>query len=151
MELETMEFKNIIDTIHIEDNEMMASFDVSSLFTNVPVNRALDIIYDYLESDSDLNLRCPLDPFEVIKCLKLRLQSTLFIFRGNLYKQKEGITMGSPVSPIVANLFMHSLEASVCYLHTVDDIFIIIKRDGLEELFENATSISESIKLTKEI
>ncbi|CAH8512007.1 unnamed protein product [Schistosoma guineensis] len=64
------EFKNNIDTIHIEENEMMPSFDVSSLFTNVFINRVLDIIYDYFESDSYFNLRSPLDPSEVIKCLE---------------------------------------------------------------------------------
>ncbi|VDP47692.1 unnamed protein product [Schistosoma mattheei] len=155
-----MEFKNLIDTINIEEDEIMVSFDVSSLFTNVPINRALDIINDCLESDLDLNLRCPLDPSEVIKCLELCLRSTLFIFRGQLYRQEEGIVMGSPVSSIVANLFMHSLETSaiakrLCppklWLRYVDDIFIVNKRGGLEELFNNVNSISESNKLTKEI
>ncbi|CAH8593030.1 unnamed protein product [Schistosoma guineensis] len=83
-----------------------------------------------------------------------------FIFRGQLYRQKEGIALGSPVSPIVANLFMHYLESSaiaksLCpprlWLRYVDDIFIINKRDGMEELFNNANSISENIKLTKEL
>ncbi|CAH8464949.1 unnamed protein product [Schistosoma rodhaini] len=156
----SMEFKNIIDTIDIEEDEVMASFDVSSLFTNVPINRALDIIYACLESDLDLNLRCPLDPSEFIKCLELCLRSTLFIFRGDLYRQKEGIAMGSPVSPIVANLFMHSLETSAIarsvfppkvWLRYVDDIFVIIKQDYLEELFANVNNISEQINLTKEI
>ncbi|VDP37317.1 unnamed protein product [Schistosoma mattheei] len=107
-----MEFKNLTDTIDIEEDEIMASFDVSSLFTNVPISRAMDIINVCLEADLDLNLRCPLDPPEVIKCLELCLRSTLFIFRGHLYRQKEGIVMGSPVSPMVANLFMQSLETS---------------------------------------
>ncbi|VDP57296.1 unnamed protein product [Schistosoma mattheei] len=148
----SMEFKNIIDTIYVEEDEILASFDVSFLFINLPVNRELDIIHDCLESDSDMNLRCLLDPSEVIKCLELCLRSTLFTFRGDLYRQKEGIAMGSPVSPIVANLFMHSLETSaitrcVCppmvWLWHVDDILIIIKRDGLKELFENVNIISE--------
>ncbi|VDP43753.1 unnamed protein product [Schistosoma mattheei] len=155
-----MEFENLIDTIDIEEDEITASFDVSSLFTNVPINRALDIINDCLESDLDLNLRCPLYPPEVIRCLELRLRSTLFIFRGHLYRQKEGKAMGSPVSPIVANLFTHSLETSAIarsvyppklWLQYVDDIFNINKRDGLEELFNNVNTISESIRLMKEL
>ncbi|VDP77728.1 unnamed protein product [Schistosoma mattheei] len=155
-----MEFKNSIDTIDIEEDEIMSRFDVSSLFTNVPINRALDIINDCLKSDLDLNLHCPLDPPEVIKCLELCLRSTLFIFRGHLYRQKEGIAIGSPVSPIVANLFMHTLETSAIarsvylsklWLRYADDIFIINKRDGLEELFNNVNSISESSKLTEEL
>ncbi|VDP33399.1 unnamed protein product [Schistosoma mattheei] len=56
----SIKFRNNIDNIHIEEDEMIASFDEFSLFTNVPINRALDIIYGCLESDSDLNLRYPL-------------------------------------------------------------------------------------------
>ncbi|VDP32291.1 unnamed protein product [Schistosoma mattheei] len=108
----SMEFKDIIDNIDIEEDEIVVNFDVSSLITNVPVNRALDIIYDCLESDSESNLRCQLDLYEVTKCLELCLRSTLFIFRGGLYRQEEDVAMDSPVSPIVANLFMHSLESS---------------------------------------
>ncbi|VDO74593.1 unnamed protein product [Schistosoma margrebowiei] len=100
--------------------------------------QALDINNDCLESDLDLNLRYPLDPPEVINCLELCSRSALFIFRGHLYRQEEGIAMGSPVYPIVANLFMHSLETSAIaksvyspklWLRYVDDIFIINKNN----------------------
>ncbi|TNN12551.1 reverse transcriptase, partial [Schistosoma japonicum] len=70
------------------------------------------VINEYLLADNDLSLWCPLEPSEIIKCLSLCLNSTLFKFRGDLYKQTEGVAMGSPVSPIVANLFMHSLETN---------------------------------------
>ncbi|VDP79738.1 unnamed protein product [Schistosoma mattheei] len=84
----SMEYKNFIDTIDIEEDEIMASFDVFSLLTNVLINRAFDIINDCLESDSDLNLRCLIDPSEDTKCIKLCLRSILFTFRGELYRQK---------------------------------------------------------------
>nr|CAX83713.1 reverse transcriptase [Schistosoma japonicum] len=154
------DFKNMITNMRLEEDEIMASFDVCSLFTNVHINNSLDIINEYLLADNDLSIRCPLEPSEIIKCLSLCLNSTLFKFRGDLYKQTEGVAMGSPVSPIVANLFMHSLETnalSKCvyppklWLRYVDDTFIITKRDALDELFENVNSISNKIKFTKEI
>lgn len=56
MRLKTAEFKNNIDIINMED-ELLASFNVSSLLTNVPINTALDLIYDCLKSDADLSVR----------------------------------------------------------------------------------------------
>ncbi|CAH8645410.1 unnamed protein product [Schistosoma bovis] len=104
-----MEFKNIIDTIDIQEDEILASFDVSSLLTNIPVNRALDIIYDCLESDSDLDLGCPLDPSEVIKCLELCLRSTLSIFRDLYRRYSNGFTCFSDCSE-----FIHACPRNQC-------------------------------------
>lgn len=65
--------------------------------------------------------------------------------------------MTSSVSLIFANLFMHSMETSAIsrcplppkiWLEYVDDTFVIIKRDGLDELFKNVNSLSDT-KFTK--
>lgn len=52
------EFKDIITTIRIEDDESMTSFDVFSLFTNVPISKVLDIVYNLLKSNPELEQRC---------------------------------------------------------------------------------------------
>ncbi len=46
----------------------------------------------------------------MIKLLEFCLQSTYFMFDGQIYSQVEGAAMGSPVSPIVANIFMQWFE-----------------------------------------
>ena len=38
------------------------------------------------------------------------LRSTFFSFQGEFYEQTIGVAMGSPLSPIVANLFMEKFE-----------------------------------------
>lgn len=67
--------------------------------------------------------------------------------------------MRSPVSPILPNLFIHSLETSAItkwvnppevWLQYVDDIFVNIKRNGLEEIFENV-NIAHSITVPEDI
>nr|CAH8834105.1 unnamed protein product [Trichobilharzia regenti] len=154
------EFKRKINLTNIEEDEIMASFDVYSLFTNVPVNDSLSIIYNLLCADDELSDRCPLNPDEIMKVLELCLKSTLFTFRGVLYRQIGGIAMGSPVSPLVANLFMHSLETNAImrclsppkvWLRYVDDTFIITKRRLLNELFQLINNMSETIKFSKEV
>ncbi|VDP30288.1 unnamed protein product [Schistosoma mattheei] len=52
------EFKDIITTIRIEEDELTTSFDAFSLFTNVPISKVLDIVYNLLESNTELEQRC---------------------------------------------------------------------------------------------
>ena len=49
----------------------MVSFDVKSLFTNVPVTKDLDIIHQKLEQDQTLDERTPLSPSQLIVLLKI--------------------------------------------------------------------------------
>ena len=46
----------------------------------------------------------------IILLLEFCLKNTYFSFQGQFYEQVEGVTMGSPVIPIVANLYMEYLE-----------------------------------------
>ena len=47
---------------------------------------------------------------DIILLLEFCLKNTYFSFKGQFYKQVEGVAMGSPVSPIVANLYMEYFE-----------------------------------------
>ena len=47
---------------------------------------------------------------DIILLLEFCLKNTYFSFQGQFYEQVEGAAMGSPVSPIVANLYMEYLE-----------------------------------------
>ena len=44
------------------------------------------------------------------KCLEICLRSTYFCFKDTFYEQREGTVMGSPVSGVVANLYMEHFE-----------------------------------------
>ena len=46
----------------------------------------------------------------IIKLLEFCLNSTSFIYQGQFYQQIEGAAMGSPLSPIVANIYMEKFE-----------------------------------------
>ena len=141
---------------------ILASLDAESLFTNVPIERTIDII-----------LRCvyesPLIPPPKIS--KEILQTILQIctqeapFRhidGSLYRQTDGIAMGSPLGPIFANFYMSDLEARVLkgidlqnkpllYLRYVDDIIIIVQEEqhlyDLKENFEKESVLRFTTEL----
>jgi retron-type reverse transcriptase len=99
----------------------MVSFDVVSLFTNVPIVDSLELLSQRFEDD-------------VLALFKHVLTSTYFCFGGQFYEQTGGAAMGSPLSPVIANFFMEDFEKKaieqathkpVCWFRYVDDTFII--------------------------
>ena len=55
----------------------------------------------------------PLSVQNIVTLLKLCLKSTFFTFQGKYYEQVQGAVMGSPISPVAANLFMKDFKARV--------------------------------------
>ena len=108
----------------------MFSMDVISLFTNVP------IICDIQE-----NLPIPKDSLRrlLFSCTK----DIQFQFNGQMYKQIDGVAMGSPLGPLFADIFMSHLEQTVLneyiaqtsfYKRYVDDTFIVCNKKADAEL-----------------
>ena len=94
----------------MNDDETMVSFDVVSLFTAVPVDKACERIRTKLESDDTLHLRTKLTVDDILSLLHFTLSNSYFTYNDTTYKQIHGCAMGSPVSPIVANLYMEEIE-----------------------------------------
>ena len=94
--------------LHVESDEILANFDVSSPFTNVPVSEAVSVIRERLREDETLGDRTSLSPERIADLLCLK--STYFSFGGNFYEQNEGVVMGSLVSAMVANLYREFFE-----------------------------------------
>ena len=84
-------------------NKYMVSYDVTSLFTNIPLEETIHLTIDLLfEAKPDLkNSRKDLQ-----KLFQLATSQTNFLFNGSMYDQVDGVTMGSPLAPILANIFM---------------------------------------------
>ena len=109
----TKEFVNYIRQQQIEEDEIMVSFDVKSLFTNVPVDEALcNIIGRKLEEDEYFEDRVSegLTRTDVMKLLELCLRSTNVVFQGEFYQLTDLAAMGSPVLPIITDLYMEFFE-----------------------------------------
>ena len=106
----TQDFVEQVKHITLVPGECLSSYDVSALFTSVPADPALNIIRDLLDKDHTLKERTVLAVNNIILLLEFCLKNTYFSFQDQFYKQVEGVAIGSPVSPIVANLYMEYLE-----------------------------------------
>ena len=78
------------------------------------------------------------------------LSNNYFVYNNCIYKQVHGCAMGSPVSPIVANLCMEVVEELAINTSTVtpriwkryvDDSFVIIKKDAVSSFHDTLNSI----------
>ena len=96
----------------IKDDEILVSYDVTSLFTNVPVDETIQLLADKAFKGNWFNKKNKLNitKTDLIKLLTLATKHQLFQFNGNLYEQVDGVAMGSPLGPLMANAFMCSLE-----------------------------------------
>ena len=103
-------FVSTVGNETILDNEFMLSFDVEPLFTNVPIDAAVQAALQKLENDPSLTDRTTLTPAQIADLLTFVLRSTHFQYNGSIYEQKDGPAMGSPVSAVIANLCLESFE-----------------------------------------
>ena len=94
----------------MQANECLTSYDVSALFTSVPIDPAINIIRRKLELDQELHTRTSMKVEQVISLLEFCLKTTYFQFQGRFFEQLQRASMGCPISPIVANLYMEGFE-----------------------------------------
>ena len=99
-----------IQDIKLEKHQCIMSYYVKALFTSVPIQPAINFITKLLEEDKELKQRTSMSVSNITCLLEFCLKSTYFIFQGRYFEQQEGAAMGSPISPIVANLYMEHFE-----------------------------------------
>ena len=162
---DSFSFVKEITSFHTDSDCVMASFDVSSLFTNVPLNECVNICCDLLFKDSDLISfnECKFTREQFHKLLNLAVKDNHFIFNGQLYEQIDGVAMGSPLGPSLTNIFMCSLEHKfldncpsdckpILYRRFVDDTFCIFRnKQQVDKFLSHINSSHGNITFTAEI
>ena len=131
------EFIDILRTKNPEGE--LASIDVESLFSNVPIEATIKIILDAVYNDR----RSALPPLQLSQAILEKTVAGMY-FRctvprarmGKLYVQKDGVAMGSPLGPLFANFYMAHVEnlvlndpeiAPATYVRYVDDVFVDVR------------------------
>jgi len=141
----------------------LASLDVESLFTNVPVEQTIDIIINNVYNNP--NKLPPSIPAEDMRKL-LVICTTRTPFsdgKGGLYVQCDGCSMGSALGPTLAEFYMCHLENGVfernptlkplVYTRYVDDCFLLVDNvdqiDSIKRQFEENSVLKFTHELEK--
>ena len=109
---ETFQFADELHEMKINDQDVSVSYDVSSLFTHVPVDETIESIVerdfenDWFNKEHNLNIT----KSDLIELLRIATKNQLFQFEGNLYEQVDVVAMDSPLGPLMANAFMCNIE-----------------------------------------
>ncbi len=140
----------------MEPDEEMRSFDVTALFTSVPLDKAL-IVAQKLEEDRSLSERTPLSPANIVRLLEICLKCTYFVVNGQFYLQTHGAAMGSPVSPIICNLYMEDFKQKAIataehpplwWFRYMDITHTKLKTEHAKSFIEHLNTIDDDIKWT---
>ena len=139
--------------------KFLISFDVESgLFTNIPLEECIDLAVKYIsEGKPDLKLT----PSDLKRLFSFATAETHFLFKGSFYDQIDGVAMGSPLAPVLANLFMGHHEKIwleqyqgpevLFYRRYVDDTFCLFhsEQDAIA-FFDYINSQHPNIRFTME-
>nr|VZI18129.1 unnamed protein product [Spirometra erinaceieuropaei] len=151
----SVHFLERLKGLQINTNEVMVSFDVTSLFTSIPKDLAVETVSDLLDSQYTEANNTPRRG-HLVQVLKYCLQ-TFFTFEGTVHEQIKGTPMGSPLSGFIAEAVLQELETLVFatykpkfWARYVDDTFVVLKREMVSNFHALLNSVLPDIQFTME-
>jgi hypothetical protein len=168
----TFHFVDELHSLKLDNSKTkMISFDITSLFTKVPLHRTIEIILDKLygpkhtcifsdKKRADWCKNCK-NRFEMNYLLETSTKDTSFIFNNKIYSQINGIAMGSPLGPLFADVYVNYLENKLMsrlrtngvlfWRRFVDDTFVIANKNAdVNKILDILNSFDNNIVFTIE-
>ena len=130
---------------------------MTSLFTNVPLDTTIDIILEKIYTENLITASIRREDLKSL--LILCTKNVYFTFNDVIYVQTDGVAMGSPLGPVLANIFMIHLENSLIptlsekltfWSRYVDDTIAFVKRNEVSNVLNLLNSFNNNIKFTYE-
>ena len=151
----TGDFIEQIKHVKLQADETITSYDVSAQFTSVPIEAAINIIQRRLELDQELPFKNHHESRAYHQPTGVLLKDNLFPIPGQLLWADQGASIGSPISPIVASLFMEEFEVKAIqtakmWKRYVDDTCVILSSTSKDDFFHHINSIDPRIQFTSE-
>jgi len=123
---------HFLNNLKCNKNTRLMTADIKDLYVNIPIKETINIINDKMKANRlDTQLR-----LQTINILEAILSQNYFQWDDSFYQPNKGVAMGSPISAIIAEIFLQQLEDTYIkhwldsksityYARYVDDIFII--------------------------
>ena len=129
----SIELANLLSNIDLPRNAKLISLDIDSMYTNVNRQTAFHSCHEVLKSHSNLS---EAERKQYIDLAKFTTENNYFQFQDKFYQLNRGLAMGSPLSPLMSEIFMSKFDQLICenekwtksiffYRRYVDDIFLI--------------------------
>ena len=133
------------------------SFDVTSLFTNVPLNKTVNIILQQIYKEKLVNTKLQKDTLK--KLIKDCCTKIAFSFNGIIRKQKDKVSMISSLGPVLATIIMTELERVIVgplitsgkikfYIRYAGDTLLQVKEEDIMFIFDKFSSFHKNLKFT---
>nr|CAI5842688.1 unnamed protein product [Callosobruchus analis] len=149
-------FSIFINDYKLPDDYVIVSFDVVSLFTNLP----LDVIVTSLHKHwTEISQHTSLDFESFLKILKFIFDSNYFVFNDCFYKQIFGTPMGSKISPILVNFVLDdlvrdclsSIPFNIPFVKRyVDDLLLALPKDQIQHVLTTFNGFNPNLQFTVE-
>ena len=158
---DTFEFCEKLELFAAEndvENAFMCSYDIVSLFTNIPIDETINIVLDTLYRDEQISP--PPHPENLLRKLLIKATTEVeFSFNNVMFKQIDGVAMGSPLGPVLANVFVGYHESRIkqeqwpqMYDRFVDDTFSVFGNDRHAfEFLDILNGLHPNLKFTMEV
>ena len=113
---------------------IVASLDVVSLYSNIPIQESIDAAIELLEEHEESVDMFALSLSEIREMLMFVLESNFFEFDGAIYRQQQGLAMGNHLAPPLAIIFMSKFESRalseyplkpLLYRRYIDDCILV--------------------------
>jgi hypothetical protein len=149
---------DVLADFKVSEDSAFVSYDVENLFGSVPAAEAAEMAWQRVESDPSLQSRTGLSAASIKELLLFCVNSNFFVCKGVVYRTST-CPMGSPLSPILASIFMEVFEEGMLnavpieirlWKRYVDDTLVIVKRGDEEELLRFLNNVHPAIKFTCE-
>ena len=155
---DTTDFLNKLKNVKIDENSLIVTLDVESMYTNIDHESGLAAVRKAFIDNPDPNR----PDQQILELLELSLKNNDFQFNGETYIQTKGTAMGKKYAPSYANIFMAYFETEAMdkcallpsvYFRFLDDIFMIWNhgRKRLNTYLEIMNTHHAAVKLTASI
>ena len=131
----TKEISDTLPEIEVDEETEMISFDATSLYTNVPLKEAISDCAELLYSGR--YRKPPVNRQTFIELACLCSHDVIMLTHDGYYRQVDGLAMGSPPAPQLANGWMSKFDAeikgdSTLYSRYMDDVLRDIKSHQID-------------------
>jgi hypothetical protein len=140
-------FVQELKSISLQEGDILVTSDVL-LFTKVQLEDMMQLLLQHLDE-------------QMVVLVRHVLTTMYFLYNGSFYDQKDGVTMRSPLAPVVANFYMEHFEQqaissttrkSTWWYRYVDDTFVVWPHGKeLYDFLQHLNNIHPNIKFTMEV